>query len=72
MAFFVEQCGTYFAKTRGYEEQFGEVTMWRAWMTGILGIWLIVASFTLSGNIMNQLIVGVAITVLGFWSAIRM
>jgi hypothetical protein len=45
--------------------------MWRAWMTGILGIWLIVASFTLSGNIMNQLIVGVAIAVLGFWSAIR-
>lgn len=45
--------------------------MWRAWMTGILGIWLIVAAFTLRGNSMNQLIVGVAITVLGFWSAIR-
>jgi hypothetical protein len=46
-------------------------TMWQAWMTGILGIWLIIASFTISGNIMNQLIVGVAIAVLGFWGAAR-
>jgi hypothetical protein len=45
--------------------------MWQAWMTGVLGLWLIVASFTLSGNIMNQLIVGVAIAVLGFWTAVR-
>jgi len=45
--------------------------MWQAWTTGILGIWLIIASFTLSGNIMNQLIVGVAIAVLGFWTATR-
>ena len=47
------------------------VPMWQAWMSGILGIWLIIASFTISGNIMNQLIVGVAIAVLGFWSAAR-
>jgi len=46
-------------------------TMWQAWMTGILGVWLIIASFIISGNIMNQLIVGVAIAVLGFWSAVR-
>lgn len=45
--------------------------MWQAWTTGILGIWLIIASFILSGNIMNQLIVGVAIAVLGFWTAAR-
>jgi hypothetical protein len=45
--------------------------MWQAWITGILGIWLIIASFTISGNIMNQLIVGVAIAVLGFWGATR-
>ena len=31
----------------------------------------VISHFTLSGNIMNQLIVGVAIAVLGFWSAIR-
>jgi len=49
----------------------GRGPMWQAWMTGILGLWLIVASFTLSGNIMNQLIVGVAIAVLGFWTAAR-
>lgn len=46
-------------------------TMWQAWITGILGVWLIIASFTISGNTMNQLIVGVAIAVLGFWSAVR-
>ncbi len=46
-------------------------TMWQAWITGILGVWLIIASFTISGNTMNQLIVGVAVAVLGFWSAVR-
>ena len=51
--------------------EIGRVTMWQAWMSGILGIWLIIASFTISGNIMNQLIVGVAIAVLGFWAAAR-
>ncbi len=45
--------------------------MWQAWITGILGVWLIIASFTISGNTMNQLIVGVAVAVLGFWSAVR-
>ncbi len=45
--------------------------MWQTWMSGVLGIWLIIASFTISGNIMNQLIVGVAIAVLGFWAAAR-
>jgi hypothetical protein len=40
-------------------------------MTGILGVWLIIASFTINGNIMNQLVVGVAIAVLGFWTAAR-
>ncbi len=45
--------------------------MWQAWTTGILGIWLIIASFTMSANIMNQLIVGVAVAILGFWGAVR-
>ncbi|UCD72384.1 MAG: SPW repeat protein [Syntrophobacterales bacterium] len=40
-------------------------------MIGILGVWLIIASFTMNGNIVNQLIVGVTIAVLGFWSAAR-
>jgi hypothetical protein len=46
-------------------------TMWQAWMTGVLGVWLIIASFTIDGNIMNELIVGVTIAILGFWSAAR-
>ncbi len=46
-------------------------TMWQAWMTGVLGVWLIIASFTINGNIMNELIVGVTIAILGFWSAAR-
>jgi len=61
----------YFAEDYGVTKRRREGIMWQAWMTGILGIWLIIASFTISGNIMNQLIVGVAIAVLGFWGAVR-
>jgi SPW repeat len=45
--------------------------MWRNWVTGLLGIWLIIASFTISGNLLNELIVGIAVAVLGFWTAVQ-
>ena len=45
--------------------------MWQIWVIGLLGIWLIVASFTINGNILNELIVGMAIAILGFWTAVQ-
>jgi uncharacterized membrane protein len=46
-------------------------SMWRNWVTGLLGIWLIVASFTMNGTLLNQLIVGIAVAILGFWTAVQ-
>lgn len=48
--------------------------MWQGWINGILGIWLIVASFILTGTstgftFWNELIVGVIVAILGFTSA---
>ena len=45
--------------------------MWRNWIIGFLGIWLIVASFTINGNLLNELIVGIAVASLGFWAAMQ-
>jgi hypothetical protein len=45
--------------------------MWQNWIVGLLGMWLIIASFTINGNLFNELFVGIAITVLGFWTAIQ-
>lgn len=45
--------------------------MWRNWIIGLLGIWMIIASFIFSGNIINELVIGIAIAVLGFWTAIQ-
>ncbi len=45
--------------------------MWRNWFIGFLGIWLIIASFTINGNLTNELVVGIAISILGFWTAIQ-
>jgi len=45
--------------------------MWRNWFIGFLGIWLIIASFTINGNLINELVVGIAISILGFWSALQ-
>jgi hypothetical protein len=45
--------------------------MWRNWIIGFLGIWLIIASFTINGNLLNELIVGVTVAILGFWTAVR-
>jgi hypothetical protein len=44
--------------------------MWQGWITGVLGVWLIVASFVFSGNVFNELGVGVMVAVIGFWSAV--
>jgi hypothetical protein len=45
--------------------------MWRNWITGSLGVWLIIASFTINGNLLNELIVGIAVAILGFWTALQ-
>lgn len=45
--------------------------MWRNWIICFLGIWLIVASFTINGNLLNELIVGTAVAILGFWTAVK-
>jgi len=45
--------------------------MWRNWIIGFLGIWMIIASFTITGNLINELIVGIAVATLGFWTAMQ-
>jgi len=45
--------------------------MWQHWTIGILGVWLIIASFTMNANILNELIVGIAVAILGFWTAVQ-
>ena len=49
----------------------GGGSMWQNWIIGILGIWLIISSFTIHGNLMNELIVGISVAILGFWVAIQ-
>jgi len=46
--------------------------MWKNWLNGILGLWVLISPFVgLSGGAMqtNLVIVGIVIAVLGFWSA---
>ena len=45
-------------------------SMWQGWITGGLGVWLIIASFVFSGNVFNELGVGVSVAVIGFWAAV--
>jgi len=45
--------------------------MWRNWIIGLLGMWLIIASFTIKGNLLNELIVGITVAILGFWTAMQ-
>jgi hypothetical protein len=45
--------------------------MWQNWFIGILGFWLIISSFTINGNPINELIVGIAVAILGFWTAFQ-
>lgn len=47
------------------------IPMWRNWIIGLLGTWLIIASFTIQGNPLNELTVGMAVAILGFWTAVR-
>ena len=48
--------------------------MWQGWINGILGLWLIVASFTIAGskgaNLASGLITGIILLVLGLWVAV--
>ena len=45
--------------------------MWQNWITGVLGTWLIISAFTIQGNLVNELLVGMAVAILGFWTAAR-
>lgn len=45
--------------------------MWQSWIIGALGLWLIIAAFTINGNQLNELIVGIAVAILGFWTAAK-
>jgi hypothetical protein len=45
--------------------------MWQNWIIGLLGTWLIIASFTINGDLINELVVGIAVAILGFWTAIQ-
>jgi len=49
--------------------------MWQGWINGILGVWLIVAAFVITGshtgNQINGVIAGIVFLVLGLWAAIR-
>ncbi len=45
--------------------------MWQNWIIGSLGVWLIIASFTIDANLINELIVGIAVASLGFWTAVQ-
>jgi hypothetical protein len=49
----------------------GRKEVWRNWIIGCLGIWMIVASFVFNGNPINELAVGMAVAVLGFWTAVQ-
>ena len=45
------------------------VKMWQAWINAILGLWFIVAAFTIAGsktaNITNGLITGIVLVIVG-------
>ncbi len=49
--------------------------MWQGWINGILGLWLIVAAFVIAGsktgNLINGLITGIVLLVLGLWAAVH-
>ena len=48
--------------------------MWQAWINVILGLWFIVAAFTIAAsktaNITNNLITGIILVILGIWAAV--
>jgi len=59
------------AHGKGSRGKEGRIRMWQNWIIGSLGVWLIVASFTINGNLINELIVGIAVAILGFWTAVQ-
>jgi uncharacterized membrane protein len=48
--------------------------MWQGWINAILGLWFIVAAFTIAeskaANLANGLIAGIILLVLGLWAAV--
>jgi hypothetical protein len=47
--------------------------MWKQWLTGILGFWVLISpflGFDVSGMTTNLVIVGAVTAILGFWSAV--
>ncbi len=48
--------------------------MWQGWISGILGLWLLVSAFTVAGNktgdLTNDLILGIVFLILGIWAGI--
>ena len=47
------------------------ISMWRNWIIGLLGTWLIIPSLTIHGNVVNELMVGMAVAIPGFWTAVQ-
>ena len=49
--------------------------MWQAWINGIVGLWLIVAAFVIAGSktgkLINCLLTGIVLLILGLWAAVR-
>lgn len=46
--------------------------MWQNWVTGILGIWLIISSFIPALRCLpNLLVVGIVVAALGLWLALK-
>ena len=44
--------------------------MWKAWVSFVLGLWLILSGIVSTlGVTANYIIVGIAVAVLGFWSS---
>jgi hypothetical protein len=48
--------------------------MWQGYVNGVIGLWLMVAAFMVTGsktgNLVNDLITGVVLLVLGIWAAV--
>jgi len=57
--------------TNHYSGKRRQLGMWRNWLIGVLGTWMIIASFTINGNVINELVVGIAVAILGYWTAIQ-
>ncbi|MFH1173272.1 MAG: SPW repeat protein [bacterium] len=46
--------------------------MWQAWVSGVIGLWLILSAFLGFSNdfmVWNLVITGILVAVFGFWTA---